>query len=33
MVVTRNFVENFSGDGVRMLTNRGFMQPGDHDGQ
>lgn len=31
--IIRMFLENFSGDGVRMLINRGFVQPGDHFGQ
>lgn len=31
-VVTRIFLENFAGDGVRFL-GRGFANPGDHDGQ
>ncbi len=30
--VTRVFLENFAGDGVRFLA-RGFSNPGDHDGQ
>ncbi|MED6343142.1 MAG: aldehyde dehydrogenase family protein, partial [Pseudomonadota bacterium] len=30
--VTRIFLENFAGDGVRFLA-RGFSNPGDHDGQ
>lgn len=32
VVVTRVFLENFSGDGVRFL-GRGFSNPGDHAGQ
>ncbi|MEQ8205968.1 MAG: aldehyde dehydrogenase family protein, partial [Woeseia sp.] len=32
VVVTRVFLENFAGDGVRFL-GRGFSNPGDHDGQ
>jgi 1-pyrroline-5-carboxylate dehydrogenase len=32
VVVTRLFLENFSGDGVRFL-GRGFSNPGDHPGQ
>jgi 1-pyrroline-5-carboxylate dehydrogenase len=32
VVVTRIFLENFSGDGVRFLA-RGFSNPGDHPGQ
>ncbi len=32
VVVTRVFLENFAGDGVRFLA-RGFSNPGDHDGQ
>jgi len=32
VVVTRVFLENFSGDGVRFL-GRGFSNPGDHTGQ
>ena len=32
VVVTRVFIENFAGDGVRFL-GRGFTNPGDHDGQ
>jgi 1-pyrroline-5-carboxylate dehydrogenase len=32
VVVTRIFIENFAGDGVRFL-GRGFSNPGDHDGQ
>lgn len=32
VVVTRIFLENFAGDGVRFLA-RGFSNPGDHDGQ
>ena len=32
VVVTRVFLENFSGDGVRFL-GRGFSNPGDHSGQ
>ncbi|NNL54555.1 MAG: aldehyde dehydrogenase family protein [Woeseia sp.] len=32
VVVTRIFLENFAGDGVRFLA-RGFSNPGDHQGQ
>ena len=32
VVVTRVFLENFAGDGVRFLA-RGFSNPGDHQGQ
>ncbi|MEM9209726.1 MAG: aldehyde dehydrogenase family protein, partial [Pseudomonadota bacterium] len=32
VVVTRVFLENFAGDGVRFLA-RGFSNPGDHPGQ
>lgn len=32
VTVTRIFLENFAGDGVRFL-GRGFSNPGDHDGQ
>lgn len=32
VIVTRVFLENFSGDGVRFLA-RGFSNPGDHTGQ
>ena len=32
VVVTRVFLENFAGDGVRFL-GRGFSNPGDHNGQ
>jgi 1-pyrroline-5-carboxylate dehydrogenase len=32
VVITRVFLENFSGDGVRFLA-RGFSNPGDHPGQ
>ena len=32
VVVTRVFLENFAGDGVRFLA-RGFSNPGDHEGQ
>jgi len=32
VIVTRKFLENFAGDGVRFLA-RGFMNPGDHAGQ
>lgn len=32
VIVTRRFLENFAGDGVRFL-GRGFMNPGDHSGQ
>jgi len=32
VVVTRVFLENFAGDGVRFLA-RGFSNPGDHTGQ
>lgn len=32
VVVTRKFLENFAGDGVRFLA-RGFSNPGDHPGQ
>ncbi|MEM7281644.1 MAG: aldehyde dehydrogenase family protein, partial [Pseudomonadota bacterium] len=32
VVVTRVFLENFAGDGVRFLA-RGFTNPGDHQGQ
>lgn len=32
VIVTRVFLENFSGDGVRFLA-RGFSNPGDHAGQ
>ena len=32
VVVTRIFLENFAGDGVRFL-GRGFSNPGNHDGQ
>lgn len=32
VIVTRVFLENFSGDGVRFLA-RGFSNPGDHPGQ
>jgi 1-pyrroline-5-carboxylate dehydrogenase len=32
VVVTRVFLENFAGDGVRFLA-RGFSNPGDHNGQ
>jgi 1-pyrroline-5-carboxylate dehydrogenase len=32
VIVTRIFLENFSGDGVRFL-GRGFSNPGDHEGQ
>jgi 1-pyrroline-5-carboxylate dehydrogenase len=32
VIVTRIFLENFSGDGVRFL-GRGFSNPGDHQGQ
>ncbi|WP_082990033.1 aldehyde dehydrogenase family protein [Woeseia oceani] len=32
VVVTRVFLEDFAGDGVRFL-GRGFSNPGDHDGQ
>lgn len=33
VTVTRIFLENFSGDGVRMQLAAGFSVPGDHDGQ
>ena len=32
VIVTRVFIENFAGDGVRFLA-RGFSNPGDHPGQ
>jgi len=32
VIVTRKFLENFSGDGVRFLA-RGFLNPGDRSGQ
>jgi 1-pyrroline-5-carboxylate dehydrogenase len=32
VTITRVFLENFAGDGVRFLA-RGFSNPGDHDGQ
>ncbi|MEH6571177.1 MAG: aldehyde dehydrogenase family protein [Halioglobus sp.] len=32
VIVTRRFLENFAGDGVRFL-GRGFTNPGDHTGQ
>ena len=32
VLITRTFLENFSGDGVRFL-GRGFSNPGDHPGQ